>query len=126
MNRVVYVKAHTKPVGKTVDEKVPTGEKKKGMFGGEKDVLKKEQRWLQTGWSDCAIDGTRLASDIEEAVNKLNEEGYKVVSITPVLSGTYDWQYKTHGMGQHGGAGYGYGYGYSFTEGMTIIAEKIT
>jgi len=34
MNKVVYVPAFFKPTGKEVTKKVPTGEKKKGFFGG--------------------------------------------------------------------------------------------
>lgn len=124
MNKVLYIDAHFKPVGKIKTIKVPTGEKKKGLFWGEKDVTRKEKQWEQTGWSDCEIDGERLAQDIERAINSLNSNGYEVVSITPTTSGTYSWSYKTGGSTQ-AGWGYGYGYGYSYTEGVTIIAKKI-
>jgi hypothetical protein len=39
MNKVIYVKAFFKPVGKNVKVQVPTGEKKKGFLGREKDVM---------------------------------------------------------------------------------------
>jgi len=124
MNKVVYVSSYFKRVGKNVTEKVPTGEKKKGLFGGEKDVTKKVTKWVDTGWSDTEIDGARLAQDIEKAVHQLNSEGYEVVSVSEVTSGCYSWKTNTGGI-NNGGWGYGYGYGYSITEGVTIIARKV-
>lgn len=123
LNKVVYVSSYFKPVGQTIKVNVPTGEKKKGLFGGEKDVTRAEDKWEQTGWSNCEIDGERLANDIEKAVNLLNSDGYEVVSISEALSGAYNYQYATTG-GQTN-AGYGYGYGYSYTEGVTIVARKM-
>ncbi len=122
MNKVVYVKSFFKPVGETKTIKVPTGEKTKGFFGGEKDVMRKEERWEQTGWSDCEIDGERLTSDIEKAVQSLNSEGYEVVSVIMTTSGRYKWNYNDGISG--GGYSYGYGYGFSYTEGAVIIAKK--
>ena len=123
MNKVVYVNSYFKPVGKTKMVKVPTGEKKKGFFGGEKDVTRKEEKWEQTGWSDCEIDGEELANDILAAIDALNSEGYEVVTISEVLSGSYDFKWGT--TGGRSNAGHGYGYGYSYTEGVNIIAKKI-
>tara|TARA_R110002012_G_scaffold67545_4_gene175988 strand:- start:791 stop:1000 length:210 start_codon:yes stop_codon:yes gene_type:complete len=68
-----------------------------------------------------------LSQSIDKAVSTLNSEGYKVVSVTPITSGEYDWKTKVDtftGNGE-GGYGYAYGYGYSYTEGVTIIGEKI-
>lgn len=125
MNKVVYVEAFFKPIGKVKTVKVATGEKAKGFFGGEKDVMRKEERWEQTGWSDSEIDGFRLAEDVGNAVGALNREGYEVVSVSDVTSGRYNWKYETSGgAGASGGWGYGYGYGYSITEGVMIIARK--
>ncbi len=88
----------------------------------------KEERWEQTGWSDCEIDGGQLAENLQSAISNLNEDGYEVISVSPIESGKYDYKYdyKTHSMGASGGAGYGYGYGYGFshTEDLTIIARK--
>lgn len=136
-NKVVYVKAFFRPVGKNVTVKVPTGDKKKGLFGGEKDVMTKETRWEQTGWSDCLIDGERLSKDIGTAIKTLNQEGYEVVTIMPIVSGSYNYQYQSQGISSNrrvlsetekvsGGASYGYGYGYSYTEGVSIIAKRIS
>jgi hypothetical protein len=134
-NKVVYVKAYFKPVGKEVTIDVPTGEKKKGLFGGEKDVTKKETRWQQTGWSDSMVDGERLSRDIESAVKNLNAEGYEVVSILSIISGNYYYQFNSQGISSKrrilsetekvsGGGSFGFGYGYSYTEGVTIIAKS--
>ena len=125
MNKVVYVNSYFKPLGKTKTVKVPTGEKTKGFFGGEKDVTRKEKQWEQTGWSDCQIDGERLAADIEKAIESLNAEGYELVSVSEAISGNYSWQTNNGRHGGGGGWGYGYGYGYSYTEGVTIVAKKM-
>ena len=66
-NRIVYVPAHWAPIGKNKTVKVPTGEKKVGFFGGEKDVTRSESQFVQTGTSDCDIDAKRLADDIAKA-----------------------------------------------------------
>lgn len=135
-NKVVYVKAKFKPVGKEVTLSVPTGEKKKGFLGGEKEITRKETRWQQTGWSDCEIDGERLAEDIADTIVQLNEDGYEVVSVLPITSGNYFYKYQSQGVTSHrrmlseteavsGGASFGFGYGYSYTEGVSIIAREL-
>ena len=126
MNKVVYVKAKFKPVGKEVTVKVPTGETKKGIFGGVKEVTVKEKEWQQTGWSDCEIDGERLSNDISSAVEKLNAEGFEVIAVQSVASGAYNYKWDKYSSSSNSGAStcYSYGYGYSYTEGVTIIAKK--
>lgn len=113
-NKVVYIKANFKPLGKWETVRVPTGEKKKGLFG-EQEVMKEEKRWVQTGVSNSLIDGERLAKDVESGVKQLNDEGYEVQSVLPVTSGDYWWNREVN---------LSYGYGYSFTEGVIIIARK--
>jgi len=129
LNKVVYVSAFFKPIGKEVTVTVPTGETKKGLFGGVKEVTKKEKEWQQTGWSDCEIDGQRLSNDISSAIEKLNLEGYEVVAIQPITSGAYNYRWDKYHSGSLTNEGaatcYSYGYGYSYTEGVTIIAKKI-
>jgi hypothetical protein len=135
MNKVIYVKAFFKPVGKNVKVQVPTGEKKKGFLGREKDVMVEEVKWEKTGWSDCEIDGKRLTEDMANAISNLNSEGYELVSVSPVISGNYFYKFNAQGITSSkrvlsdtekvsGGASYGFGYGYSYTEGITIIAKK--
>lgn len=122
MNKVVYVEAYFKPIGKIKTVKVATGEKTKGFFGGEKDVMRKEERWEQTGSSDCEIDGPRLAEDVSNAILQLNQAGYEVVAVSNVTSGRYDWKFD---RGSNTSGGWGYGYGYSITEGVMIVAKKL-
>lgn len=126
MNKVVHIPAFFEPVGKNKTVKVPTGEKKKGLFGGEKDVTRKETRWEQTGWSDCRIDSERLAVDLAHAVEQLNHDGYEIISVTPITSGSYDWSYKVTSGGYEGKGygGYGYGYGFSYTNSLIITAKS--
>jgi|APLak6261664116_1056043.scaffolds.fasta_scaffold49957_2 hypothetical protein len=128
MNKVIHVPAFFEPVGKNKTIKVPTGEKKKGFFGGEKDVTKSETVWEQTGWSDSKIDSERLAADLSNAIESLNIKGYEVVTVTSIISGNYKWQYKETGsrLDGHcaGGGGFGYGYGYSYTDSLIIVAKK--
>lgn len=136
MNRVVYIKAYFKPVGKKITVNVPTGSKKKGLFGREKEITRKETQFQQTGWSDREIDGERLSNDIARAVSVLNEQGYEVVSLLPVISGNYNYQYQAQEITSKyqsfvkteavsGGASFGYGYGYSYTEGVSIVTRRM-
>jgi len=59
------------------------------------------------------IDGERLRQDMQDAVAKLNNEGYEVVTVVPIESG--------HGEGDSYNH---YGYGYSYTEGVIIVTRK--
>ncbi|POP70754.1 hypothetical protein [Pseudomonas syringae] len=130
MNKIVYVKAYFKPVGEEVTVKVPTGEIKQGFFG-EKEVMRKETRWQQTGWSDCQIDGERLSKDVEDAVARLNADGYEIQTVLPILSGAYGYALKYRYEMRHDRTdldsrdlSYVFSYGYSFTEGVTLVAKK--
>lgn len=88
MNKAVFVKAHFKPEGKEETVTVETGEKKKGAFGfGERPVKKQEKQWVQTGYSDSRIDGKRLAENLQTTLDRLNADGYEVVSAVQVVSG---------------------------------------
>jgi hypothetical protein len=119
---VVYISAYFKPLGREITVAVPTGEKRKTIFGTVKKVKRKQKQWRRSGgWSKCRIDGERLAMDVEKAVRTLNSESYEVVTIVPAVSGNYGY----HGE-RDGWSGYGYGYSYSFTEGLIIVARKVT
>jgi len=137
MNKVVYVKAHFKPVGTEKVVKIPTGDKAIGFLGKEKDVLRSEKQFVQTGISKSQIDGERLRDDIDKAVSELNADKYEVISITPITSGEFDFKYEGSSISSskrafseteavRGKGGYGYGYGYSYTEGAIIIARKVS
>jgi len=120
MNKVVFVQAYFVAVGENRIVKIPTGEKKKGFLGGESDVTREEKKWVQTGFSDKQIDTARLTKDLQEAVERLNKEGYEVVSVSDVISG--DYNYKLEWAAQ---AGRGMGYGYSYTDGLLVVARKV-
>ncbi|MDP9154659.1 MAG: hypothetical protein M3O74_10455 [Pseudomonadota bacterium] len=135
MNKTVFVKARFKPIYKDVSVKVQTGESKTGLFGGQKDITRTEIQRQQVGWSDCEIDGPRLAEDVSAAVAQLNAEGFDVTNITEITSGNYRYEYSSQGVTSSkrilsetekvsGGGSYGWGYGYSFTEGVLILARK--
>jgi|YNPBryantNP2012_1023418.scaffolds.fasta_scaffold71471_1 hypothetical protein len=120
MNKVVFIKAYFAPVGEEKNVQVPTGKKKKGLFGQEVDEMRWEKKWVQTGFSDKQIDTTRLTKDLQEAVERLNKEGYEVISVIDVISGNYNWGAST-GIDRS----YGYGYGYSYTDGLIVVARKV-
>lgn len=121
MNKVVFVEAYFAPIGKEQIVKVPTGEKKRGLLGVEVDVTREEKRWVQTGFSDSKIDTRRLTKDLQDAIEKLNKDGYEVVTVTAITSGNYHWQkYSSHPAT----ADTAISYGYSYTEGLMVVAQK--
>ncbi|QDF68673.1 hypothetical protein FJQ87_18345 (plasmid) [Shewanella sp. SNU WT4] len=131
MEKVVLVKCFFQPVGRMVTIKVPTGETKTGFFGGEKEVFRSEKKWEKTGYSDRIIDSSRLAVDLQSTIEALNNEGFKVKMITPLISGAYDYQAQSISSSVRttvntekvtGGASYGYGY--SYTDSLLVVAEK--
>lgn len=64
-------------------------------------------------YSDCIVDGDALSVDTKIAIETLVSKGLKIVSITPITSGQYEYRY---------GRGEGVSYGYSYTEGVMIVA----
>jgi hypothetical protein len=121
MNKVIYIPATFCAEGHYSKVKVPTGKTEPGLFGFEREVTREEQRFVETGRSDCDIDGQQLASDLACAVAKLNAQGYEVVTVTPVASGNHvsEAQY-----GLVGELRAGMGYGYSFTKGLIVVARQ--
>lgn len=127
MNKVVYVPAYFEAEFKEKTVKIPTGEVKKGFFGIESEVTRKEKQLVQTGWSDTIIDSERLSNDLNKVVSQLNDEGFEVISITPITSGNYnyDHNFSSGGFESNGYGGYGYGYGYSYTSSLIVVAKKV-
>ena len=130
MNKVVLVKSYFVAVGEEVLVEILTGETKKTLFGGEKRVTKNVKQWKQTGFSDCEIDNERLATDLEKVISSLNNDGYKIQSITPIISGKYDYQ--AEGISSSArmmreteavSGGASFGYGYSYTDSLIVVAE---
>jgi|GEM_PF-558599 len=128
-----FIPTYGKPIIKNKSVKVPTGETKKGWFGGEKPVMREEQQEEIVGYSDCAMDGFVLMQDMHEAIDPWLEQGYELFSITPITSGNYsydtnsgyDYKYSaTHHMVS--AKGYtSYSYGYSYTEGIIVVLKKV-
>jgi len=123
--KTFFIPTTGKPLIKTKEVEVPTGETKKGLFGGEKPVMRKEQQQEITGYSDCFMDGFALVNAMHEVINPWLEQGYELFSITPIISGNYDWKYEKNYINNGNGQGsYGYGYGYSYTEGIMVVLKK--
>ncbi|AMG59232.1 hypothetical protein [Pantoea vagans] len=125
MNKSVYVTSYFEPLYKEVTVKVPTGNTKRffGLINIDEKI--RQNKIVQDGWSDCQIDGKRLTDDINKAIQSLNDEGYEVVSITPITSGNWALKYEQNSHTNGNGKGsYGYGYGYSYTEGVMLLASK--
>jgi hypothetical protein len=124
MIKSIFVRAKFLPEYKQKTVEEPTGETRRGFFGGEKPVTRKVKTQVMTGYSDCRIDGSALAADIEAAAQQLLQDGFEIMAITPVLSGAYnyDTNQETSAM-FHYAWGWGYGYGYSYTEGVVITAR---
>ena len=95
---------------------------------------KGEQMWAakpktsEFEYSTCKIDSERLNNELQQAITTLNQQGFKVVQITPVTSG--DFAFKEHfsdphllgnGVSTEGG----YGYGFSYTDSLIVLAEQI-
>ncbi len=121
---------------KTVKEQVGTKTvtKTKGVFKKkeievEEPVIETREEWVPTGeFSDTNIDMDDLSRRITDACNGLDEKGYDVLSITPILEGRYSYKTRAGGTGNvatgsTGGWGWGYGYGYSLTDGVVIIGK---
>jgi hypothetical protein len=124
MIRTVWVRAHNIKKGKWEEYEEPTGEVKKGLFGGEKSVMVKKKRWIELNEiHENLIDGARLSKDTEAALIQLTSEGYEVLNITPVLSGRYSWTgYSSAGPGNNSASTCA-SWGYSVTEGVMITAK---
>ncbi|MEM9280432.1 MAG: hypothetical protein AAGA96_01270 [Verrucomicrobiota bacterium] len=127
-NRVVYVPASFRETW--VERKVWTRKKGKdswrSLWGIRFPVFTREERSFKTSTSDCEIDGEQLAEDLRAAVLALNEQGYEVVSVTPITSGQFSPQYDRRKRSRNvlRNAMRQIGYGYSFTEGMVVVAVR--
>nr|WP_233174427.1 hypothetical protein [Elizabethkingia sp. ASV34] len=86
------------------------------------------------GWSNSEIDGERLSADINNEIEKWSSQNIKIISISPITSGHYNYQYSSQGISSSkrvfsetekvsGGGSYGFGYGYSYTEGVLICIQ---
>ncbi|MCL1665778.1 hypothetical protein CMU89_00655 [Elizabethkingia anophelis] len=134
MLKTIFIPAHFKPIIEDVAENVPTGETKKNWLGSEKQITKKTVSQKIVGWSNSEIDGERLSADINDEIEKWSSQNIKIISISPITSGRYNYQYSSQGISSSrrvfsetekvsGGGSYGFGYGYSYTEGVLICIQ---
>ncbi len=87
----------------------------------------KKKSFIQAVHSDSLVDSERLEKDVQKAINELNGNGFEVVQITPITSGTYKFKdiYVNGSNSVLGGSDSGgYGYGYSYTDSLMILAKK--
>ncbi|ACJ27906.1 Conserved hypothetical protein [Shewanella piezotolerans WP3] len=94
----------------------------------------RQQMWeakpKTTEWeySSCKVDSQRLNNDLQQAIESLNAQGFRVVQITPITSGDFhfsDHLSDPHLLGNGVTTEGGYGYGFSYTDSLVILAEQI-
>ena len=99
------------------------------------ETNKREEMWAakpktsEFEYSTCKVDNQRLNADLQIAIENLNHDGYKVVQITPVLSGDFGFEdhfSDPHLLGNGVTTSGGYGYGFSYTDSLIILAEQVT
>lgn len=81
------------------------------------------------------VDMAQLDQDLNAAIEQLAEEGYEVMTITPITAGTGAWKVDTinpknfmnriFSKDTTGNAVYSYGYGFSYTQGFVILAKQL-
>lgn len=124
MIKTLWIQAKWQKKGRWDEYEEPTGEIKKGIFGGEKPVMVKKKRWVETNEnSDRWIDGKKLAEDMQATMNSLEQEGFEIIGLSEVLSGNYSWTEYASGLGNSAVSTCA-SWGFSTTEGIIITAKK--
>ena len=107
-----------------------TVQKHKGLIKPKKVMVEEPiyeyvEESLPTGKaSDTEPDSIRAGRDLEKACNALAEEGYTVISITPIMRGVYGSEKNPGSLKKGtGSTGFSYGFGYSVTESLLIVAK---
>jgi len=122
-NKTVYVKSDFDCALMPETSYVATGVMKSKFFGGEREEMTEITRMVESSeLSDSRIDGTKLNKNLNKEIKQLNDDGYEVISITPISSGNYN--YHQIQPEEKNAVEYGFAYGYSYTEGMIILARK--
>jgi len=94
---------------------------------------KREEMWAakpktsEWEYSNCKVDSERLNNDLQQAIESLNQQGYRVMQITSITSGDYhfsDHVSDNHLLGSGVTTEGGYGYGFSYTDSLVILAEQ--
>ncbi len=133
--RHITVNSIMMEIGEWKTTKIKTGTKKikrtQGVFNKkevvvEKPIYETTRRWVTSGKrSDVQIDADDFGLKIATACNELDQDGYDVVEMIPILRGNYQYQ-KDKGILQKGSGtiGQSISFGYSITDGVTIIAKR--
>lgn len=128
-----WLKAHFKELGIWHIKKIKIGSEtklvEKGIFKKVTEevnvpVYEEREVWVKTGISETEIDGERLTNDLNNLLESIKNDGYEILSITPVISGAYKYDFKAPTFNADSRPSYGWGYGYSYTEGLNILAKK--
>lgn len=94
----------------------------------EEPIFKKTKKTVVTGHSETEQDTKDLQDRMNIVLNKFAEEGWRVMSIQPILKGKFkkDTFRDNEGMfaREDYGAGWGYGYGYSVTDCVLVTLER--
>lgn len=122
MIKTVWIKAHNKQKMRQEEYEEPTGEVKKGFLSGAKPIMETKRRWVPIAneYHAHLIDGAQLTRDLEKTLNELEVEGFKILSVTPVISGGYGWDGYTNTNTDRTAVSWGY----SITEGFTVVARR--
>lgn len=129
-NKIIFIQAPFEKTFEEIEIDIPTGEIKKTFWGSSKEVTRKELKLVPTGVSDSKIDGKALSIEIEKAIADLNKDGFELVSITPISSGTYSYSNISSSVRVELGGrtemmdGGGWGYGFSYTSGVLLLGKK--
>ena len=132
--KTIFVKSEFEKTYREKTIRRKTGKMKEGLFGGLKPEKIKEKKLVLDRVSDCKIDGSATSDSVNQVITDLVKEGFKILSITPVTSGSYKYDYRIGSISSnkrifsdtesvYGNSGYSYGYGFSYTEGVLILAE---
>ncbi|WP_019612723.1 hypothetical protein [Psychromonas ossibalaenae] len=118
MDKIVLVPAYLGHELKSKTLKIPTGPlHADNVKDGEQSSTIEETIWLETKYqSDCQVDSKRLSQDLSDVVAQLNSDGFEVVSIVAVTSGSHHASTVLDG---------GFGYGFSYTDSLIVHARLI-
>jgi hypothetical protein len=119
MERTVFIKSDYSRVR---EKKIPDRKQMDQLWSGKKKLEKEDVKYeteteTEIVPSDRVVDGDYLAAEVQKVTNDLVLDGYKIISIIPVTSGSYSVASNFFGPD----SSY---YGYSYTSGVLIHASK--
>lgn len=75
--------------------------------------------FIKSSVNNGLVDSVKLANDVQNEINSLNEKGYKIISITPITTSEYFEKNPTWKLLDKAN----YAVTFSFTSGIIILAE---